>query len=180
MSILCILKSEVFWVFITAVTTIALAYIAQNQLSINNKIASATFLNEFKDAFFTEQQRIFILLIENHWLFFDEKEGIFTSKVLEDYRDKFPAIEFLQRKYYLTQEFDDYLLGHFEDAALLEESKMITISDAEQHFGYYLSVALENDEIKKYVAWARQDDLDIYSRTLALYEKLKALNNPKT
>jgi hypothetical protein len=175
MCILSILKSEPFWVFITAITTVVLAYIAQNQLSINNKIASATFLNEFKGAFFTEQQRIFILLIENKWLSFDENEGIFINNVTKDYSNKFPTIAFLQRKYYLTQEFDDYLLGHFEDAALLEESKMITISDAEQHFGYYLSVALEDDEIKKYVAWAKQDNSDIYSRTLTLHEKLKNL-----
>lgn len=172
MCIFQLFPSEEFWVFLTAIATIALAYIARNQLSINNKISAATFLNEFKSAFFTEQQRVFILLIERRWLIFDENEALFINKTPQDFKDKFPGNDFLRRGYYLTQELDDFLLGHFEDAALLENSKIILIDDVDQHFSYYLSAALENEEVQKYIKWAQEDDPDIYSKTLALKNKL--------
>jgi len=77
----------------------------------------------------------------------------------------------------LTQEIDDFLLGNFEDAALLESKGVIGLEDANQSFEYYLSVTLDNDEIKKYITWAKEDDQDIYSNTERLYDKLKILNS---
>jgi len=180
MGIFSIFLPETFWVFVTAIATIALAYIAQTQLKAileesrkNNKVISATFLNEFKKSFFTEQERILVLLLENNWLKFEEKEKYFVNSAPESFKKKFNEISFLQRNYYLTQEIDDFLLQHFEDAALLKNKEVIELPDAEQNFEYYLSTTFENKEIKRYIEWAQKDDTDIYRRMEELYHELK-------
>jgi hypothetical protein len=179
MCVFTIFTSETFWVFVTAVATILLAYIAYTQfgnlLAVNEqnaKAVAATFLNEFKEGFFTEQQRVLILLIEKKLLKFHKDEGIFENIAPKNLKLKFPEISFLQRKYYLTQEIDDYLLGHFEDAALLRNDGVITLEDAEQHFEYYLSTTLENEEIAMYIQWVQDEDhSDTYKRSQELYKE---------
>jgi hypothetical protein len=180
------LFTETFWVFVTAAATIALAYIAKTQFSAllkenekNNKVISETFLNQFKNSFFTDQERIFMLLVEKEYLKFESEEGVFRNIATKQFKEKFKEIAFLQRAFYLTQEIDDFLLGHFEDAALLESKGVIDLEDADQNFEYYLSTIFENVEIKEYIKWAREDDRGIYSKSEALYHKLKLWNSKK-
>ena len=78
----------------------------------------------------------------------------------------------MQRDYYLTHELDDFLMGNFEDAALLLKRKIIDEKDADQNFGYYLKLTCENPEIKRYINWAQNDDPEIYKNMIGLYEKL--------
>jgi hypothetical protein len=174
MCIFSVFSSEIFWTAITALATIVIAIIAQNQLSKTNTIASLTCLIDFKNSFFTEQQRVFVLLIENQWLIFafEGNQGLFNNKAPKKFKDKFKHNEFLNRGHFLTQEVDDYLIGNFEDAALLEKNGVISEKDAEQNFGYYLKLTCENEEIKKYVKWIQEDDPDVYGNMFSLYKKL--------
>jgi hypothetical protein len=176
---MCFLFSETFWVFITAISTLVLAVFTPLQFKslidenkCRNKINSATFLNNLKNAFFTEQERSLVLLIAKNELKFDVKNGIFINQLSDDFKRKFESILFLQRPFYLTQEIDDFLLQHFEDASLLEINGVITLYDVDQNFGYYLETCFDNEEIKKYIKWCRKDDNDIYARLEELYNKL--------
>ena len=117
------------------------------------------------------------MLLEKNYLKFEKEEGIFKNVAPKEFKEKFREIAFLQRAFYLTQELDDFLLGHFEDAALLENKGVIDLEDANQNFEYYLSTTLDNDEIKEYIKWAKEDDQDIYSNIEKLYNKLKLQNS---
>lgn len=176
---MCIFYSEKFWVLITAIATSILAVFTPLQFRsliienrCRNKINSATFLNHLKNSFFTEAERALILLIAKKKIKFDSSEGIFISELSKDFKKKFESIPFLQRGFYLTQEVDDFLLQHFEDASLLEIGKVISLYDIDQNFGYYLSICFENEEIQKYLKWCRRNDTDIYARLEELYDRL--------
>lgn len=174
--------AESFWIAVTGIGTIGLSVIAYIQLGNilevneqNARAVAATFLNDFKTGFFTEQQRILILLIEKKYLKFNKSEEVFENTAPKKFISKFPDLHFLHRQCYLTQEIDDYLLGHFEDAALLKQNGVITLEDAEQHFEYYLSAALENEEIAKYIDWVQNEGhSDTYKRAQELYKELKS------
>ena len=81
----------------------------------------------------------------------------------------------MNRKYYYTQEVDDFLLGHLEDAGLLLETGRITIEDADQQFQYYVSTVFTNSQIQAYIKWAKEQakDNNIYHNIKTLHDKLE-------
>lgn len=120
-----------------------------------------------------------MFLIENDFLKFEsvpinetESYHIFTNNLPNQY---FPYIvdNILQeKKYFMTQEIDDFLLQHFEDLGILNDSRMLTKYEIEQTFGYYLETCWKNEEIQKYIKWASADDSDIYSKFRLICRKL--------
>jgi hypothetical protein len=181
MSNICCLYSfswSNMWAFVTAGATVALAIIAYWQINGLNKTAREEFLHKLKEGFFTKDARDLITLIENDSLVFAEETklkdfAIFKINISDTLKEYFKYSIDVDRQYYTTQEIDDFLLGHLEDAGLLLKNNVIGIKDAEQQFEYYVTLVYENKEIKRYIDWARGDDTDIYSNLKFLYEKLK-------
>ena len=166
------------WAFITATATVFLAGSAYIQIKELNATAHQEFLHKLKEGFFTKNARDLITLIENDALIFTQKTkikdfAIFKIHISETLKEYLKFSIDANRQYYTTQEIDDFLLGHLEDAGLLLRRKFIKTKDADQQFEYYVSVVYENEEIKKYIDWARGDDSDIYSNLQFLYVELK-------
>ena len=107
---MCFLFSDTFWILITAIATCVLAVFTPIQFRIllnenkrKNNINSATFLDHLKNSFFTEEERVLILLIENDYLKFEEKEGFFINQAPPDFKKKFKSsIPFLQRDFFFN------------------------------------------------------------------------------
>ena len=62
----------------------------------------------------------------------------------------------VRRRYFLTNEVDDYLLQHFEDLGLYYNKKSDLLHEIEEAFGYYLKKCWENESIRSYINWARE------------------------
>src|ERR1019366_3299240 len=61
-----------FWTFVTAMATIAIAFIANIELSKTRNIESAKFIQDFKNDFFTAQTRELLMLFEYNQIQFIE------------------------------------------------------------------------------------------------------------
>lgn len=167
------------WIFITAIATVGLAIIGRRQLNDLNKTAKSDFLNKLKNEFFTKDSRALLILLETSSLYFNKETGIDNFGVFEirisKELDKYLNQSFdPERKYYYTQEMDDFLLGHLEDAGLLLKTGRITIEDANQQFQYYVNTVYDNKQIQEYIQWAKEQagDDDIYSGLKYIYEEL--------
>ena len=165
---------------LTTLSTIALAVIAYIQIKGLNKTARADFLNKLKEGFFTKESRQLITLIETNSLTFFEDTihndfAVFKVNIPEHLKEYLKYSIDIERKYYTTQEIDDLLLGHFEDAGLLLKNKIIDIKDANQQFEFYVNLIYKNKEIIKYIRWIRSDknEKDTYSNFQFIYEELK-------
>jgi hypothetical protein len=173
----CCFSWSDFWALLTALATIVLAYIAWKQIGDLKKTAKADFLHKLKEGFFTKEARDIVILLELDALLFESELkhkdfAVFKVNVpakLKEYLKD--SIDF-DRQYYTTQEMDDFILGHLEDAGLLLKNKTIDIKDADQQFQYYTQLIFENKEIQKYIQWARKDDNDIYSNLQYIFNEL--------
>jgi len=167
------------WAFITALATIVLACIAYVQIKDLNNTARQEFLHKLKEGFFTKETRDLITLIESKSLvFIKDKEiknfGIFKVNVSEALKKYLKFSIDINREYYTTQEIDDFLLGHLEDAGLLLRKEFINKDDAYQQFEYYVSLVFKDKEIESYIGWAKKEDgSDIYSNLKFIYKELK-------
>lgn len=160
-----------FWAAITAIATIALVIVGLWQLNKLNKTNRETFLQKLKNDFFSENERRLMFLIENEFLKFEsiqinetEPYHFFIAKIPDNLLSYLADSTLREKKYYMTQELDDFLLQHFEDLGLLYEKHMLKKYEIEQTFGYYLETCWKSEEIQKYLKWASNEDLDIYSK----------------
>ncbi len=120
-----------------------------------------------------------MFLIENGFLNFElvqindaESFYVFINSLPETY---FPYLSdniIREKKYFMTQEIDDFLLQHFEDLGILYENGMLSKYEIEQSFGYYLEICWKNKAIQKYVKWKNVTDSDIYSKFRLICSKL--------
>ena len=112
-----------------------------------------------------------MFLIKNEFLKFEsiqinetESYHLFVAKIPDNYLPYLADTTLQEKKYYMTQELDDFLLQHFEDLGLLYEKHMLTKYEIEQTFGYYLETCWKSEEIQKYLKWTSKDDPEIYSK----------------
>jgi hypothetical protein len=160
-----------FWAAITAIATIALVFVGCFQLQELNKTNREAFLQKLKNDFFTENERRLMFLIENGFLKFEsiqinetESYHLFVAKIPDNYLPYLTDAALREKKYYMTQEVDDFLLQHFEDLGLLYKKGILKKYEIEQTFGYYLETCWKSEEIQKYLHFARGGDEDIYSK----------------
>ena len=194
-------SANIDWVatgtMITAIGTLLIVAIAYFQLQKANKISQADFDQRFKDDFFKKETQQLFMLFQYNLLVF--KIEPVTG---DDY--KFPYFELDRKKIdanpiysmYLPEnkyrfssyEIDNLLLGHFEDLGLFYKKKLMNIEFIYSGFSYYIEEIYENDEIKKYIRWSRDnegnendyaedtfEDFDIIFKKVKCYEKRKKI-----
>jgi hypothetical protein len=116
------------------VATVALAVIAQHQLSALREQANADFLLKFNREFFgSETNQKIVTAIEEKNNVLEENKGEFTDYQLDDY------------------------LGYYELMSWYEKKGLVDFELIDEMFGHYISLAWQNDEIKKYIDKLRDD-----------------------
>ena len=161
--------------FLTPIIALIGVIIALFQLAKNNKNRMADFTHRLDNDFFTKETENFIILIDLELIEFIEinkDDCFFKIKQQEvlNLSGRYSVVkEFSRIRNYeiSTQEMDDYYLGLFEKIGLYGKTKVINIEFIYECFDYYIQLAYENNEIKKYIKWIREhapEDEDIYDK----------------
>lgn len=188
MVFICInLDWNCFWTALTAIFTLFLVLVGYDQLEKFNETNKRVFLQNLKNDFFTDYERTLMFLIDNKYLIFntiklDGNEIYNTKNEISffintvDNRIDFiiDEIPLLKRKYFTSNEIDDFLLQHFEDIGILYENENLTKEDIVETFGYYLETCWGYKEIHTYINHVREvtKDNDIYMKFENLCNKL--------
>lgn len=168
---------------IGAIITVLLILVAWWQLGSMNRTSSADFLHKLKIDFFTDSTRTLIHLLDSDYLEFialTQEEAYFkvnTDNVKESGLPSEIVDMLTARKAYSVCEIDDYVLNHLEDLGYMYKQKLLTRDMVYDQFSYFLEVAFDNSEIKKYVAWQRNLPRceDIFSDAEELYDEVKQM-----
>jgi hypothetical protein len=167
-----------FWAMMTAITTIALAWVAYKQLSDLARTSKSEFLFKLKKEFFTEETRRLIFLIENELLEFRSADTPYFHIIrpgnaeMQSRLDELGIIGSTVSTYVV----DDYLLGPLEDLGVLEERSLVSLDEAYEQFDTYVEICAESTAIREYLNWSSDqypDDDDVYDHFQQLYEKLR-------
>jgi hypothetical protein len=165
------------WAMVTAITTIALAWVAYKQLSDIGRTSKSEFLYKLKKDFFTDDTRRLIFLIENELLEFRPAEIPYFHIVCSEDAEVRERLEELgitgsAVSVYLV---DDCLLGPLEDLGVLEERNLVSLDEVYEQFVTYVEICAESAAIGAYLRWSARDpdDDDVYDHFQRLYEKLK-------
>jgi hypothetical protein len=152
-----------------------LVWVAWEELSKLSKTSSADFIHRLDNDFFTPKTRKLVSLIVCGALEFcpnDEGEPYFQVDLDKLDKTKLPEKlkESLGRvRYYSAFEVDDSLLGLFENIGMLERRGIVDFQMVYDVFSWYLKEAWNNDHIKKYVIYNRDDEETAPSDTLVYY-----------
>ncbi len=119
------------------IATVALAFIAYIQLKALREQANADFLLKFNREFFdSDTNQKIIIAIEERKNVLKENKGEFTDYQLDDY------------------------LGYYELMSWYEKKGLIDFELIDEMFGHYISLAWQNEEIKKYIDKLRDETRD--------------------
>jgi len=145
------------------ISTVALAVIAYSQLKALREQATADFLLRFNREFFDNEtnQKIITAIEENNPLL-KENNGEFTCYQIDDY------------------------LGYYELMAHYEKKRFIDFEMIDEMFGHYISLAYQNQEIKKYIVQLRNETgdaryykpfADLANRVIEIEKKIRSSNS---
>ncbi len=162
---------------LTALTTVALAWVAYKQLSDLARTSKSDFLYKLKKDFFTEETRRLIFLIENELLEFRSTSIPYFQVV----QPKDADTQSRMRELGITGStvntclIDDVLLGPLEDVGVLLSRNLVSLDEAYEQFDSYVQICAEDKAIGQYLSWSREgeDDEDVFDHFQMLYEKLK-------
>src|SRR5207302_8643396 len=154
--------SGLFGALTGALFTFLLAWVAWRQLTNISNTASADFILRFKRDFFRGKTRTIVTLLGNDWLKFVERYDDGKEAEIPFFRIDKAAINasglpgkikerLVEYEAYTAYEIDDLLLGHFEDLALLLNAGTLDMKMIDKMFGWYIKLAWENGEIRKYI-----------------------------
>lgn len=119
------------------VATVSLAVIAYVQLKALRVQANADFLLKFNREFFgNETNQKIIVAIEEKKEVLEENNGDFTDYQLDDY------------------------LGYYELMSWYEKKGLMDFELMDEMFGHYISLAWQNEEVRKYIDKLRFDTKD--------------------
>lgn len=165
------------WPFVGAIATILLWLVALQELAYSNKIAKTDFAHRFTLEFNREETRDLVMLFnhnalkfkiknievkendsnsDNISLYFEIQKDILTKLVVSEKKKK----EFHAKSIYTAFEVDDFMLGYFEEMAALEKRGMLTIEVIYDNFDFYFDFIWNNEEIKKYIMYERENEKD--------------------
>lgn len=150
--------------------TALMALIAYRQLGNIARTTGTDFIHKLKNDFFREETRILIDHVVEGRLIYREISGedsegtdsesepdiemayfqVDKERILPAFPDDLKR-QLLKKEYYLEVEVDDFLLGHFEDIGLFEETGLIDTIMAFEEFSYYVIKTFENEEIRDYI-----------------------------
>ena len=167
------LTADVFWVMATALFTFILCLVAWRQLRDLARTSRIDLLYRLRSDFYTTRNRRLTFWLDYERLKFipgDGPSGVAYFYVIQD------GVLTDTPKAIATQWVDDYL-GLLEDIAGFWKSRLLTISEVYDSFGYYVILVAEDQAIRDYISWARQREGkvgdDIYKGLLDLYTAAK-------
>jgi hypothetical protein len=177
------------WSFFAAAGAVAVAIVANSELSKSRKISNVQLSQDFKRDFFTAVNEELHLFLEFDLLIYHsdnkgekrlpnlpEELSYFEVKMKDFKRkeDNKPAYLDGLHNIYSAYEIDDYVLGNVEELGLFEEKGIMTLEFIDEIFGNYIKTVGENNEIKRYVRESRiqYNDNALYNRLENLYNKL--------
>jgi hypothetical protein len=182
----------VFWTAILALVTLLLVLVAYYQLKGIKKTSRGDFIHRYKQDIFKERIQKMVMLLQYSALNFKVKDIAFGDdipskawpyfEVNKSITDQFKNGE-LNELIYNVYDIDDNLLGHFEDLGYFEKNGTLDISFIYNWFSFYIEMIWESDEIRKYVNWQREGDVnssDIYENFEYLYNKCRSYREAKT
>jgi hypothetical protein len=170
----------IFWVMLTAVATLLLAWIAFKQLGGLADTSRADFVFRLKSEFFNEKSRRLIFLIEEDLLEFvpEGESGYFLIKGYssEDTRARISHLGFEGPKI-SSQEIDDLILGILEDVGLFQRKGVIDLEDVYVIFDTYVMDCLDSQAIEEYLKFSREggENRDVWAEFRLLAKRLKAI-----
>jgi hypothetical protein len=182
---LCVQNSFNWIQFIAPFVTLIGIGVAIIQLSKNNKTRKADFTHRLDSEFFTSDSRICVELIYLDLIKFIEPENPNDDGYFLIDKNK---VESLTKRYHLLKDFakkrdfeiscfeiDDLLLGHFEKIGLYWNKKVVDIDFVYGIFDYYIQLTYDNNDIKNYIKWMRQDPncVDVYEQFETIANELK-------
>ena len=167
--------------------TLLLIWIAWRELEGIRNTTSADFIYRLRNDFFTPEARNLFILVDLNAIKFIKKKGEndivyfeVDEEKLKDWPDEIKK-DLTAKKFYISYEVDDILLGPLEDVGLYLKRKIIEIEMTYPEFGWYVKRIYENEEIKKYVEYLRKKEgEDVYENLEFLYNKCKKFKEAKT
>ena len=148
------------WAMLTAITTVALAWVAYKQLSDLARTGKSDFLYKLKKDFFTPETRKLMFLIDNDFLEFESSEIPYfrivqpqdpaTRSRLEELGITGPGIS-----PYLI---DDLLLGPLEDVGILLKRDLVSLDEVYEGFDSYVQSCADSRAIRVYLEFSRTDE----------------------
>ncbi|MGC8494254.1 MAG: hypothetical protein ACP5SH_21220 [Syntrophobacteraceae bacterium] len=144
-----------------------LVFVAWEELGNLGKTSSADFIHRLKADFFQPQTRTVTALLECDALefkansegqsdpfpYFEIKESVIEETDLPEPIKK----SLTDKKYYSCWEIDELILGHFEDIGMFEQRGILDFQMVYDEFSWYLEIAWNNDQIRKYINRARDE-----------------------
>jgi hypothetical protein len=165
------------------------------QLDKIHATSNADLLHKLKSDFFREESRILIHLIDDDYINFvsdntdpDNEICYFKVNVDKITNSKLPQEikEYLTKKnIYTTNEMDDFVLGHFEDAGLFWERGILDIDLIYEEFDDYIEKVYESNLFQEYLAYINkpeqidQEEGDYYDKFKMIYQECKKYSTKK-
>lgn len=159
------------------------------QLDKIHSTSNADLLYKLKGDFFREESRILIYLIDDDYIKFvvdntdpDNEVCYFKVDVDKIINSKLPQEikEYLtKKKHYTTDEVDDFVLGHFEDAGLFWERGILDIDLIYEEFADYIEIVYESKIFREYLDYINklgqtgQEEGDYYDKFKRIYKECK-------
>jgi len=172
--------ASIFWVMVTAVGTLLLAWIAFKQLGGLADTSRADFIFRLKSEFFNDKSRRLIFLIEEDLLEF-VPEGESGYFIIKDYssekvRERISHLGFDGPRI-SSQEIDDLILGILEDVGMFERKGVIKLEDVYIIFDTYVMDCMDSPAINEYLKFSRQGEgnRDVWAEFRLLAKRLKAI-----
>jgi hypothetical protein len=155
-------------IIVTALATIALAYIAWQELGGVNKVSRGEFIYKLKKDFFNDATAEPYFEIQKDKL-----------KLL--HLDPRMKADLLEKSFYSAFDIDNKLLGHFEDIASFEKEGLIDIKFIYDEFDWYMEMIWNNGEIARYIEQQNKNEetKDIYEGFKYIFEKVVAYRKTK-
>jgi hypothetical protein len=142
-----------FWAMLTAVTTVALAWVAYRQLGDLARTGKSDFLYKLKKDFFTDEARRLMFLIENDLLEFRFAEIPYFQILKSQYPDTDIRLAELgiTGSGIGTYLVDDLLLGPLEDVGVLLKRDLLSMDEVYEQFDSYVQTCADNAAIEAYL-----------------------------
>lgn len=167
----------VFWVMLTAISTVVLVIVAWSQLRSLAKTSRSDFLYKLKKDFFTDEARRMIFLFEQGLVEFQPGEMPYFKVVAREQAGLSARMKELGIVGHSVSAYavDDALLGPMEDLGVLEELGLVNLREVYEVFVTYINICVESEAMKEYLGYCRRDpsDEDVYDNLLRLYRRLK-------
>ncbi len=147
-------------------------WVAYYQIKALRDSQSAEFLRSLSQDFFTSETIKLITVFHSNAIEFDANNNAPIFRVdVEKLEMLYPNRNWAEKLYYTTYEIDCMLLNYLDDVGNLEQEKIIKLHSTHQAFGWYVNILNENEAIKSYIKWIKDEEDNEY-----VFDKLRQIN----